>query len=128
MLGDNIKRIRMSKNISQAELSEKMNVARTTISSWETNRTEPTMGNIEQLAKIFNCRKSALIGESQDDYYDRLYEENKKEILISSLVRMASESTIEDIEQAIEYLEFRKYKPLIDSILGMKLKKQEEPQ
>ncbi len=120
MLGDNIRKFRTRNGLSQQELSEKLNVSRPTISSWELNRTEPTMGNIEQLAKIFNCRKSELIGESEDDYYDRLYEENKRDILINTLVRVASESTIEDIKQAIEYLEFRKYKPLIDSILHLK--------
>lgn len=129
MLGDNIKRIRMSKNISQAELSDKMHVARTTISSWETNRTEPTMGNIEQLAKIFNCKKSDLIGDDPiDEMHFKMVEENKKEILISDLTYIARESEIEDIKQAIKFLEFMKFRPFIDSILSMKSKKPEEPQ
>lgn len=129
MLGDNIKQIRINKGYSQSELAKKMHVSRTTISSWETNRTEPTMGNIEQLAKIFNCKKSDLIGDDPiDELHFKMAEENKKEILITDLTYIARESEIEDIRQAIKFLEFMKFRPLIDSILSMKSKKQEEPQ
>ena len=64
MVGDNIRKIRKSRNMTQAELAEICHVRRQTVSSWEVNRTEPDMGTVELLAEALNCRKSDLIGES----------------------------------------------------------------
>lgn len=61
MLGDNIKELRQRRGYSQQDIADKLNVTRQTVSSWELNRTEPTMGSIEALAKLFNCKKSELI-------------------------------------------------------------------
>lgn len=62
-VGDNIKKFRFEKGMTQAQLADKLNVSEKTISSWEVNRTEPNMGNIEMLSKALGCRKSDLIGE-----------------------------------------------------------------
>ncbi len=62
-VGENIKKFRLSKGLTQAQLADKINVSEKTISSWEVNRTEPSVGYIEELASALNCRKSDLIGE-----------------------------------------------------------------
>ena len=62
MIGDNIKRIRKQRNMTQEELAEAIHVKRQTVSSWEINRTEPNMGAVELLAHALQCRKSDLIG------------------------------------------------------------------
>ena len=62
-VGDNIKKFRLEKGMTQAQLADKLNVSEKTISSWEVNRTEPNMGNIEALSQTLGCRKSDLIGE-----------------------------------------------------------------
>ena len=62
-VGDNIKKFRLEKGMTQAQLADKLNVSGKTISSWEVNRTEPNMGNIEALSQTLGCRKSDLIGE-----------------------------------------------------------------
>lgn len=61
MFGDNLKRIRISHNMSQDELAEKLKVSQKTISSWETNRTEPTMGTVQAIADLFNVSTDELI-------------------------------------------------------------------
>lgn len=63
MIGENIKRIRRSRGLTQQMMAEKMHVNQNTISSWETNRTEPNMGMIEAMAEILGCSKSDIIGE-----------------------------------------------------------------
>lgn len=63
MVGDNIKKLRMQRDMSQAELADAVHVKRQTISSWEVNRTEPNMGMVELLADALRCRKSDIIGE-----------------------------------------------------------------
>lgn len=62
MIGDNIRRIREEKGMSQVELAEKLFVSDKTISSWEVNRTEPKMGMIEQLCVALHCQKSDIVG------------------------------------------------------------------
>lgn len=64
MIGDNIRRIRMKRNITQTELAEMVHVKPQTVSSWEVNRTEPNMGAMELLAKALKCRKSDLVEEN----------------------------------------------------------------
>lgn len=65
MLGDNLKRIRLANGYSQAAVAARLHVTRQTVSSWETNRTEPTMGNIEMLAKFYGCKKSELLEDNE---------------------------------------------------------------
>lgn len=62
-VGDKIREYRKMRNMTQAELAERVHVMQNTISSWESGRTEPRMGMIEVLAEVLNCRKSDLIGE-----------------------------------------------------------------
>lgn len=62
-IGDNIKKYRLERGLTQLMLSQKLNVSEKTVSSWEVNRTEPSIGYIEELASVLGCRKSDLIGE-----------------------------------------------------------------
>ncbi len=87
MIGDNIKKIREMRNMSQRELAEAVFVKRQTISSWEVNRTEPNMGAIELLAAALNCRKSDLIGEKAQTVKSVL---TKEESLLVRAFRMLS--------------------------------------
>lgn len=88
MFGLRLKDLRESRGLSQQQLADKLNVSRATISSWETSRTEPNLGQIEQLAKIFNCTKTRIIdGADQVDYALTLEDD---EILIIEAYRKLS--------------------------------------
>ena len=54
-VGDNIRSYRIANGMLQEHLAKAMGVSKQTVSSWETNRTEPNIGNIETLARIFGC-------------------------------------------------------------------------
>jgi len=66
MIGDNIKRLRQQKNMTQGELAEAIHVKRQTVSSWEVNRTEPNIGIVELIAAALGCKKSDIIGRDTD--------------------------------------------------------------
>ena len=66
MIGDNIKRLRQQKNMTQGELAEAIHVKRQTVSSWEVNRTEPNIGIVELIASALGCKKSDIIGRDVD--------------------------------------------------------------
>ena len=50
--GENLKKIRKEKNMSQEQLAEKVNVSRQSVSKWETGESYPEMNNILELCKI----------------------------------------------------------------------------
>lgn len=84
MIHENIKKMRQSRNISQKELAERLHVAQNTISSWETGRTEPNIGAIEDLCRVFQCQKSDLL--------DFIVEEPKKDIYLKITIEKSGKT------------------------------------
>lgn len=65
--GDNLKKLRKSKKISQEKLAEKMGVSRQSVSKWETGEAYPEMNNILELCKIFHCHINDLVHEDMSN-------------------------------------------------------------
>ena len=78
--GDNLKTLRKSKNLSQEQLAEKVNVTRQSVSKWETGEAYPEMNNILELCKIFHCKINELVNDSIIDV-DSLDEEVKMKVV-----------------------------------------------
>ncbi len=68
-LGNKISKYRRKLNLTQQELAEKLYVTDKTISSWESNRTEPSIETIKLLSEIFSCSVNELIN-NQDKKND----------------------------------------------------------
>ncbi len=69
--GENIKKLRKENKISQIELGKLLNVSNRTISSWEKDRTRPTMDMINAMCDIFHCGYSEFMrGEPQPNSLD----------------------------------------------------------
>lgn len=67
MLGDNIKKHRKEKNISQEELAEKIGVSRQSISFWENGKANPSLDTISKLASILGTSVGELLGSENTD-------------------------------------------------------------
>lgn len=65
--GDNLKRVRKMRKISQEVLAEKLGVSRQSISKWETGENYPSMTNIMCLCTIFKCNINELVHEDMTD-------------------------------------------------------------
>lgn len=102
MIGDNIRRIRKSRNLLQRELGEMIHVKAQTISSWEINRTEPNMGAIEALAAALNCRKSDIIGDQTGRARADVHQLTADEKKIILAYRIAPESTKDIIRKILD--------------------------
>ena len=76
-IANNIKRYRMALHMEQAELAERLHISNKTISSWECGRTEPKMGMVEEMCRIFGCTKDELIGT--DAGHER--DQNEQELI-----------------------------------------------
>ena len=65
--GDNLRKIRKSKKMSQEQLAEKVNVTRQSVTKWENGESYPEMNNILELCKIFNCKLNDLVHTDMAD-------------------------------------------------------------
>lgn len=59
--GERISSLRKIKNMTQEELASRLYVTDKTVSSWESNRTEPSMEMIIKLSEILECSTSYLL-------------------------------------------------------------------
>ncbi len=79
----NLEYLRKSKNMTQSELATKINVDQTTIGRWEDGNREPTVGNVVNIATVFNISIPDLLDKdlSKDnstfDELELLFSKNK---------------------------------------------------
>ena len=66
--GMNIQILRNLNKLSQKDLGIKLNVSNKTISSWEKDRTEPSIDMINAMCKIFNCSAEEITEAVHMDY------------------------------------------------------------
>lgn len=64
-LATNLKQLRKHNNLTQQQLAERLNIARQTVASYESGRTEPDIATLESIAKIFDISVDQLIGKTQ---------------------------------------------------------------
>jgi len=76
LFGENLKKLRKKKKLSQDDLAEKVNVSRQSVSKWENGDAYPEMNNILELCKIFNCKINDLVNDEIKDF-DSMDEEKK---------------------------------------------------
>lgn len=60
-IGNRIKNLRQNKNITQQQLASTLFISDKTISSWEVNRTEPSLEMIIKLSETLDCTISYLV-------------------------------------------------------------------
>lgn len=62
-LGENIKRYRKNKKLTQKQLADKLQVSSITIQNYENNRREPSIAMLNKLAAILDCTVADLLEE-----------------------------------------------------------------
>ena len=68
MVGERIKKLRLSKGMSQKDLAEKVNVTQAHISKIERGEREPAYATLDLLAQILGASLSYLLGETPHPY------------------------------------------------------------
>lgn len=69
-IGGMIATQRRKADLTQRELAELLDTSGKTVWSWESNRTEPNIGQVEKMAKIFECKIEDLINGGTDTFTD----------------------------------------------------------
>ena len=62
MIGNNIKKLRMQRGMTQKNLADLLFVSPQAVSRWENNDVEPSIGTITEMAKIFNVTTDEILG------------------------------------------------------------------
>ena len=123
ILGGNIKRFRKLNSMKQSDLAKLLDVSDQTISSWEINRTEPSIGYIERMCTIFHCRKTDLLGKdfewelsiSNSEVQTKKEDENDTESMKSIIYKSAELSNrIEKLNSLPDHIKEYIYK-IIDN-------------
>lgn len=70
-IADNIKRLRESHGLTQAQFGEIAGVTDKAVSTWESGKKDPRMGAVQKLADYFGISKSDILLDSSD--YDRMH-------------------------------------------------------
>lgn len=111
-IGESIKRFRKLKGMEQKDLAYLLGVSNRTISSWETNRTEPKMEMIDKMCSIFGCRRSDFLHDHSQgsdlailmddqwqivELYSRASETDKK--MVDSILYKYSDEYLEVLAQ-----------------------------
>lgn len=60
-VGEKISKLRKSKGLTQLDLAEKLFISDKAISSWEQNRTEPSLEMLVKISEIFDCSIGYLV-------------------------------------------------------------------
>ena len=61
MLGEQIKGLRLTRNISQVQLAKGLSVTKQTVSNWGNNNIMPSVETLIKLARYFNCTTDYLL-------------------------------------------------------------------
>ena len=64
-LGEKIKAARRNCGLSQEQLAERMNVSRSAVAKWETDKGLPDVGNLKMLARLLNVSVDHLLDEAE---------------------------------------------------------------
>ena len=66
-IGLMISTMRRSRGLTQTDLAEKLQVSRSTVAMWESNKREPDLETLEALADIFNVDIGSIVGSVDVD-------------------------------------------------------------
>ncbi len=95
----NLQYLRKERHLTQTELANKINVDQTTIGRWEDGNREPTVGNVSNIADVFNITITDLLDKDlsqENNSYDEL------ELLYSKYKDVIPDSDKETIRFVIE--------------------------
>ena len=70
MIGEKIRNLRKTFNISQVDLANKLGITKQCVSNWENDNILPSIDMLVRLAKYFNVSTDFLLGLSHEKMID----------------------------------------------------------
>lgn len=83
--GEKLKKLRISNNLTQEELAEKIFVTRTAVSKWETDKGYPSIDSLKELSHLFDISMDELLSDEDVENKKLLDEKNAKRYYIVAI-------------------------------------------
>lgn len=125
-IGDKIRFLRESKNMTQVEFGKVAGVSDKAVSTWENGSAEPRMGAIQKIADYFGVSKGWIVDDSEESFDDvnrinSLFIEKHGQSVFDIAMRYAAldrDDQIRISERIDMMLEDPKYKKDAASLVG----------
>lgn len=104
--GDNLKKIRTIKNISQGELAQKVNMHATHISRYERNITTPSIDVLKKLAEALEITIDELVYGDIDNKLESSIQDNEL-INLFKRIQALDEKQIETVKDFLKAFAFQ---------------------
>ena len=105
----NLKTLRTEAGFTQVELAKKIGVNQKTLSSWETGRTEPTVGDCIKICKVLDCPLEKLTDTRMRDIGDITIED-----ILVKLPKLSMDELEKIHDTADEIMEHEKQLALLE--------------
>ncbi|MDE7339516.1 MAG: helix-turn-helix domain-containing protein [Lachnospiraceae bacterium] len=69
-LNENIRQLRLARNLSQVDLAKALGVTKQSISNWENNNIQPSIDMLIRLSQFFSVSTDYLLGLDQRTYIE----------------------------------------------------------
>ena len=73
-LGEKIKEARKNAGLSQEQFAEKMNVSRSAVAKWETDKGIPDISNLKVMSKLLNVSIDHLLDDGETPEFGEMTE------------------------------------------------------
>jgi transcriptional regulator with XRE-family HTH domain len=64
-LADRIRELRTQKNLTQAQVAERLGITKNAVNSWEKSASSPTLKNVAELAGVLSVTTDYILGVNQ---------------------------------------------------------------
>lgn len=81
--GENLKKYRKQCNLNQNEVAEQLNVARQTVSNWETDKSDPDVETMIKLSNLYHVSMEELINAEKKEADNEFVSQETEDIIIS---------------------------------------------
>ncbi len=69
-LNENIKQLRLARNLSQVDLAKALGVTKQSVSNWENNNIQPSIDMLIRLAQFFSVSTDYMLGLNHRKYIE----------------------------------------------------------
>lgn len=115
MFGDKLRELREQNNLTQVELSKKLQIEQSTLANYESGRRVPKLELVIAVSKLFNVSTDYLLGTEKEDkgyyvneetaqYAEELRTNSELKVLFSASKSLSKA----DMKKAYEYIKFLK--------------------
>lgn len=89
-LGEKIKKLRLAKGLTQADLAEQIHVTFQTVSKWENDENEPDVSTLRELARVFECSLDYLLSPNEEE------QKNETATVVAAPVQQPVETIVKE--------------------------------